>query len=69
MELSDEFQYVINNLPCCEYNAAIEQYIYQYIFNYFDFTYLSEILLGGIAQETLLMTNASYQSINTKTRS
>ena len=66
MVLSDDFKFVIDNLPCCSYNTAVQQYIYEYVFNYFGFTYLSEILLGGIAQETLFMTNDSYERIQSQ---
>ncbi|CAF3526942.1 unnamed protein product [Rotaria sp. Silwood2] len=63
MELSDPFKYVINNLPCCNYDADTEEYIYDYILNYFGYTYLSTILLGGIAQENVLINTESYQKM------
>lgn len=47
LELSDNFRYVIENLPVTgTYTSAIEQYIQHYIFDYFGFTYTTEILLG-----------------------
>ncbi|CAF0959422.1 unnamed protein product [Didymodactylos carnosus] len=61
LELSDDFRYVIDNLPCCNYDSNTEQYIYEYIFNYFGFTFISNLLLGGIAQEILLIDRESYE--------
>ena len=47
IDLSDNFRYVIENLPASDtYTPAIEKYIQDYIFNYFGFTYITELLLG-----------------------
>ncbi|CAF1403367.1 unnamed protein product [Adineta ricciae] len=66
MELTDQFKFVINNMPCCNYTADTQKYIYTYIFDYFGYAYVSTVLLGGIAQETILMTNESYEKLETK---
>jgi hypothetical protein len=53
LELSDEFVSVIKNLPCCTYNNDVEQYIFDYIFHYFGFSYVTDLLLGGVAQQNI----------------
>lgn len=53
MELSDAFRRVITRMPCCNYSAKLERYIFEYIFNYFGFTYVKDILLGGVMQQKI----------------
>jgi hypothetical protein len=53
LELSDEFITVIKNMPCCTYNTYSERYIYDYIFGYFGFCYVTDLLLGGVAQQNI----------------
>lgn len=53
MELSDSFRYVIKRLPCCSYNDRIQRHISEYIFNYFGYTYVKDILLGGVVQQRI----------------
>ncbi|CAF1383849.1 unnamed protein product [Adineta steineri] len=55
MNLSDDFRYVIENLPCCEYNALTEKYINDYIFGYFGYAYVTTLVLGGIAQQSMVI--------------
>ena len=66
MQLSDSFRFVIDNMPCCEVDDAdIEEYIYNFIFEYFGFTYIANLLLGGIAQENIIIDrNAHEEMIN-----
>ncbi|UJR12389.1 hypothetical protein I4U23_016566 [Adineta vaga] len=60
LELSDNFRYVIENLPVTStYTPAIEKYIQDYIFNYFGFTYITELLLGGVAQMLTVIEKSS----------
>lgn len=47
LELSDNFRYVIDNLPANGmYTPAVEKYVQDYIINYFGITYITELLLG-----------------------
>ncbi len=56
MELSDNFKYVIENMPCCEINDLdIEEYVKDYIFDYFGITYVTSIMLGGVAQQNIFI--------------
>ncbi|CAF1177634.1 unnamed protein product, partial [Rotaria sordida] len=60
LELSDNFRYVIQNLPATgTYTSAVKKYIQDYIINYFGFTYITELLLGGIAQMTTVINQSS----------
>ena len=56
MQLSDDFRFVIENMPYCELNNAdIEEYVRDFIFEYFGFTYVTSVMLGGIAQQNILI--------------
>jgi hypothetical protein len=56
MELSDNFKYVIENMPCCEEDDLdIEEYVKDFIFDCFGFTYVTSILLGGVAQQNIFI--------------
>ena len=47
LNLSDNFLYVIDNLPVTgHYTTVVEKYIQDYVINYFGFTFTSELLLG-----------------------
>jgi hypothetical protein len=72
MQLSDNFRYVIENMPCCEVDDAdIEEYIKDFIFDNFGFTYITRVLLGGIAQENIVFDRQTHErmvnmGVNTK---
>ncbi|CAF1174571.1 unnamed protein product [Didymodactylos carnosus] len=58
MNLSNQFRYVIEQMPCCAdtYDQdELENYINDYVFNYFGFSYITTIILGGMAQQTLFL--------------
>ena len=62
MQLSENFRYVIENMPCCGDNDPdTEEYINEFIFNYFGFTYITSVLLGGIAQENILIDRKTHE--------
>ena len=64
MELTDNFRYVIENMPCCETNDPdIEQYVQEYVFDYFGLTFISSILLGGVAQQTIFIDKEAKQRL------
>ncbi|CAF0899456.1 unnamed protein product, partial [Didymodactylos carnosus] len=63
MELSDTFRYVIDEMPCCDYDDAIEKYLHEFVIDYFGFTFITEIVLGGIAQEILFIDNAERRQM------
>ncbi|UJR17251.1 hypothetical protein I4U23_004146 [Adineta vaga] len=63
LDLSDNFRYVIHNLPTGSYTPAVAKYIADYVFNYFGFTYTTEMLLGGIAQMITVINQTSIQPI------
>lgn len=64
MELSDQFRYVMDNMPCCEENDAdIEEYITDYIFDYFGFTYVTSLVLGGIAQANIFISREAKERL------
>jgi hypothetical protein len=64
MELSDNFKYVIENLPCCEEDDLdIEQYVKEFIFGYYGFTYVTSILLGGVAQQHITISREAKERL------
>ncbi|CAF0792629.1 unnamed protein product [Adineta ricciae] len=55
-DLSDDFRFVIENMPCCEFNVTVENYIREFILGYFGYTYIRNVHLGGIIQQTIVIT-------------
>jgi hypothetical protein len=55
MNLSDNFRYVIENLPCCTYSELVEKYINAYVFRHFGYSYVTTLVLGGIAQQNMII--------------
>ncbi|CAF1284546.1 unnamed protein product [Adineta ricciae] len=66
MNLSDDFRYVIENLPCCDYNEIVEKYIYDYIFGYFGYSYVTTLVLGGIAQQSIIIHSSNASALEEK---
>ena len=51
-------------MPCCEEdNADIEEYVNDFVFNYFGFTYVTNILLGGVAQQHITITRKAKERL------
>lgn len=69
LELSDNFRYVIENMPTGPYNNIIDKYIQNYILEYFGYTYITEILLGGIAQQTISIDDVYVKNITSEGQS
>ena len=64
MELSDNFKYVIQHLDCCdEDDPDIEQYIKEFIFDYYGFTFVTSILLGGVARQHVTISRESKEKL------
>ncbi len=55
-ELADDFRFLIENMPCCEFNETVEKYIQEFIIGYFGYTYISKVQFGGIMQQTVIIT-------------
>ncbi|CAF2798165.1 unnamed protein product [Rotaria sp. Silwood2] len=55
-EISNESCFVIENMPCCDFNETVEKYIHEFIIGYFGYTYIKEVQLGGIIQQTIVIT-------------
>jgi hypothetical protein len=66
MQLSDNFRFVIDNMPCCVYDNDTKDYIISYIFDYFGFAYISELLLGGIVQEIVSINSERLTELKSK---
>jgi hypothetical protein len=50
-ELSDNFIYVIENMPCCNTSDPdVNDYISNFIIDYFGFAYITELILGDQIQ-------------------
>jgi hypothetical protein len=58
-ELADDFRFVIENMPCCEFNETVEKYINEFIIGYFGYTYITKLQLGGIIQQTIIITGTN----------
>jgi hypothetical protein len=71
-QLTDAFKYVLTNIPCCNVSDQnIKNYVYKYIFDYFGFTYVTELVLGSRAQNLITMksddvTKLESEGISTK---
>lgn len=63
MELSNTFRYVIQEMPCCEYNDAIRSYVKEFIIEYFGLTYINELTLGGLAQKAVFIANERVREL------
>lgn len=63
MNLSDNFRYIIETLPCCEYDENVENYIKHYILEYFGYSYVTTLLLGGIAQQSIVMSSSNATTL------
>ncbi|CAF1148552.1 unnamed protein product [Didymodactylos carnosus] len=66
MALSTQFRMVMDNMPCCTYSKEAEKYIFDYIFGYFGFAYVTEIMLGGIAQQNMFIDQVNITTIEQK---
>lgn len=63
LNLSNNFRLVIESMPCCNYSSDVEEYIFQYLFNYFGFTYITDVLLGGSAQQNIYISRVNMSNI------
>jgi MAC/Perforin domain len=63
LELSDEFRYVIDNLPCCNESEELDQYIRECITEYFGLMYVNDLLLGGIAQQKIVISEENRKNL------
>ncbi|CAF4379052.1 unnamed protein product [Rotaria sp. Silwood2] len=63
IDLTDNFRFVIQHMPCCDYNAAVEEYVRKYIINYFGYAYVHDLLLGGIAQQRIVISEAGRSKL------
>ncbi|CAF1032288.1 unnamed protein product [Didymodactylos carnosus] len=66
MELSDMFKYVIDNLPCCDEDWETEKYIRDYVFSYYGYTFVTTLMLGGTAQQTIMMKHDSIKKLESQ---
>jgi hypothetical protein len=58
VELSDDFRFVIKNMPCCDFNETVEKYIREFVIGYFGYTYIKDVHLGGIIQQKIVITQS-----------
>ncbi|CAF2982224.1 unnamed protein product [Rotaria sp. Silwood2] len=69
MKLSDTFRFVIENLPCCDDTDddwETEKYVRDYILDYYGYTFVSTLLLGGIVQHNIFMKTESYKQLESR---
>jgi hypothetical protein len=55
-DLSDDFRFVIEHIPCCDFNETVEKYIREFVIGYFGYTYIKNVHLGGIIQQKIVIT-------------
>lgn len=63
LDLSDQFRYVIDNMPCCNESDEIIEYIQELVIDYFGLTYVKDLLLGGIAQQKTVISEENRKSL------
>lgn len=69
VELSDTFRYVIDNLPCCDDTDddwETEKYVRDYVLAYYGYTFVTTLLLGGVAQHNIFMKHDSYKHLESR---
>jgi hypothetical protein len=66
MKLSDNFNFVINEMPCCDYNLEVEEYINKYFIDYFGLTFVTELMLGGIVQDIIFIGKNEMREMQSK---
>lgn len=65
LELSDQFRYVIQEMPCCNESAELDQYIKEFIIGYFGLLYINELVLGGVAQQKIVVSEENRKNLQT----
>ncbi|CAF4729344.1 unnamed protein product, partial [Rotaria sp. Silwood2] len=63
LELSDQFRYVIDNMPCCKESSELDQYIQEFIIDYFGLVYVKDLILGGIAQQKIVISEENRKNL------
>ena len=63
LELSDAFVHVIENMPCCNDSIELEEYIREFIIDYFGLTYVKDLLLGGVAQQQIVVSEENRKKL------
>lgn len=67
LKLADTFQYVIQEMPCCDdSNLDTDEYIREFFIDYFGLTFVTELILGGIAQETMSIGNREIRKMQSE---
>jgi hypothetical protein len=67
MKLLNTFQYVVQEMPCCDDSSQeIDEYIHEYLIDYFGLTFITELVLGGIAQETMFIANKEMRKMQSE---
>ena len=63
LEISDEFRYVIDNMPCCNGSSELDRYIRELIIDYFGLMYVKDLLLGGTAQQKIVISEEDRKNL------
>ena len=67
MNLTSQFRYVIDNIPCCNYTEEeTQKYIFDFLFNYFGYTFVTDLMLGGIAWQNIYINKSDTKTIEQK---
>ncbi|CAF4126325.1 unnamed protein product [Rotaria magnacalcarata] len=67
INLTSQFRYVIDNLPCCNYTEdETRKYIFDLVFNYFGYAFVTDLMLGGIAQQNMYINKSEVKTIEQK---
>jgi hypothetical protein len=70
LKLADTFQYVIQEMPCCDDSSLeTDEYIREFFIDYFGLTFVKELILGGIAQETISIGNREILKMQSEGKS
>jgi hypothetical protein len=67
MNLTSQFRYIMDNLPCCNYTEAeTRKYIFDFLFNYYGYAFVTDLMLGGIAQQNMYINKSEMRTIEQK---
>jgi hypothetical protein len=67
VKLSNEFQYVIDNIPCCNgSDLDVIDYVFNFIFDYYGYAYVVELMLVGRAQTFVTIKTSDVSKVESE---
>lgn len=64
--LSEQFVYAISRIPCCNDSPELTQYVQEFVIDQFGLTYIKDLLLGGIAQQQVIISEENRKTLRSE---